>query len=461
MDIDLFFTASDSQASKYLIYIDEKICIEVNSNTNESNLFRKEFQIYIEKHENLNLFQIRLSSLSDKTLIYLCTIDNTKFQTFKLEQNLHITFEYFVNHLIKMLEDCRDGRLTIALKPFSDDSANLLIFEKGAFKDLLHISLPFKKAPISVILFYVNESYIKLKQNNITLSQEIYDANRRLREKDDENRLLNEGIAKLNEERRNREKYASNKMKECIKKYEEEIKRMNEIKENQKSEFEKRNAIFLSKIENQMKENCNLNDQLKLETAKSNDMREENNRLNSHNLNLQKELEEAKSIESNRFTTIQKTDHILSELRKHLHVIEDKNSKYEKQITELEAELSAEKNICQIKRDGLKMATEDICNANAIIRRQAKEILALKKKIELRTEVAIKQEQIIRSKNSSNESVEAKLQYIEDSIKENEIFERNTEEKINWVHHQTKLIEQKYQNKIENIYKKLYSIPNI
>lgn len=443
----LFIAMNSSKTEKYSIYTIAKICVEVQSDSNEVRL-GQEFQICIERHKTLHVFQIRIHSPNDRSLIYLCSIDHVKFHQMRSEQSLHISFEYFIDHLKKMLDECREGRLNIAMKLGNHEAGQLMIYEKGTFKDLVHISLPIERAPIEVILLYANESNENLKQQNNKLSRDVCEYEKNLREKKDQLHKANEELVKMQEDLRCQEKTYVSRLRDNTTRSEKEINQILESKELQRIDFEKKIAALHNQICDLMKENALVRDQFKMGVKKISELEANNKVLSTCKETLQEE-------KSNRMVTAKKTDLLLNELRKQLYAVEEKNLEYEKLITDLEAELSAEKKICQIKRDGLKMATEDICNANAIIRKQAKEIETLKTKIDLRTEVAIKQEGILREKTNSNDLIKFKLDEIEASLKENDGVSRVTEEKIDWICSQTKQIEEKYQNKIDEIYKKL------
>lgn len=460
MDYSLFIDPS-MKLSKHIIYSSENLLIEVKSNGNGTTIEQR-FNLVIEKHKTINLIQIRLNSVIDKTMIFLCSVDDARFEQFKIEQSLHVTFEYFVKHITRMLDDCRANKLHMLIVLGADglnDRGQLQFYEKGTFKNLIHISLPIERAPIEVILFYVNESYAKLQEQNRLLVQNNNGLSMELQQKADQLNATAAMVNQLKTELIDQEKMHASKLKEQMARREQEFKHVNDSKDFQKQEMEKQVSAFRARIDALVKENHTSKEQHRTETKVSAQLRSENKKLSECVNDLQIQLEQLKADQLTRKNATQKNDHIHQELRKQMQTLQEKIGFYEKQNSELMAELDAEKNICQIKRNGLKMATEDICNANTIIRKQAAEIVALREKIDWRTEVALKQEQVIREKGKVADSLTNLMQSLESSMKENAEQSKETENKLKWLNHQTDQLERKYEAKIEEIYHKIYALP--
>lgn len=98
--------------------------------------------------------------------------------------------------------------------------------------------------------------------------------------------------------------------------------------------------------------------------------------------------------------TLKNQEHIsamnLQDCRKEVNDIKEQLRKVEKSKSGIVAELEAEKNISQTKRQALEMATEEISKANEIIVKQSQELQKLKKTVAWRTEVALQQECAIK-----------------------------------------------------------------
>lgn len=127
---------------------------------------------------------MRVSEKNDQRKMYLTTIDSASFQELKQEQSLHVTFAGFIENLVHILQDCQQGKLEICLVqsnltnnhhntlrtneasncPLSPGSSGisalqeyqLQFVEIRPFKNLVHLSLPCRLAPLNVVLFYLN-----------------------------------------------------------------------------------------------------------------------------------------------------------------------------------------------------------------------------------------------------------------------------------------------------------------
>lgn len=459
MNVDTFFINCETKSLRYVIYCNENLPIELKCNENGHYLASAQrFQLLIERHKAMNLIQIRVINVNDKTTIFICTVDDIRFSQFKDEQSLHVSFEYFVKHLTQMLDECRDGRLHVSMTIGNDGIGQIQLYEKGTFKNLVHITLPIERASMDVILFYVNESYVKMIEQNTRYAQEINNMKFELNQTNEELKMTHENTKKLQHELSEQEKRHIQRLKENTYRLEQEFKSNEKTRELQRQELDKQIVAFKAHIDRLVKENTSLAEQLKAETKTTNLFKIENQKLNDLLKELQGKVKQIQSERSEKNIASQKIDHILSEQRKQLQSLQEKNENCEKQITELTAELEAERNICQIKRDGLKLATEDICNANAIIRKQAKEIAMLREKIDWRTEVALKQEEVIRKKGNATDKIQRQMESIEDSLKENCALKIETESKMKWLQEQTNLLEDKYQSRIDALYDKIMEI---
>ncbi|XP_031618562.1 spindle assembly abnormal protein 6 homolog [Contarinia nasturtii] len=439
-----FFIDPKMKASKYLVYKCDSLPIELLLTTDKMHANTHEhYNFCIEKHKTMNLIQIRLSSVRDNTSVFICTIDNTKFEHFKIEQSLYVTFESFVNHITEMVEKCRQKQMNVLLTMMNNgfEATNgqrfrLQFYEKGTLKNLEHISLPIESAPYE-------------KNNNLQLE---------LAQKDDQIDLLNGIINGLKHNLNEQEKALKDRCKEQLTRLEIEIKELNDAKNYQTQEFEKQINAFKVRNETLMKGNYTLNEQLQIEQKQTAKLRGDGKKALNTITSLNQQLDQLNAERLNQQNTVQKYDKTIADLRQQVNDLEQKIMTHKKQKQELLAELEAERNICQIKKDGLKMATEDICNANSIIRKQATEIDVLRKKVELRTEVALKQEQLIRDSSRGKENIGSIMEKIDEALKQNSEQTKDTENRIKSIRDRTNFIESKYRDRIDDLYDKLCTI---
>lgn len=135
--------------------------------------------------------------------------------------------------------------------------------------------------------------------------------------------------------------------------------------------------------------------------------------LRDENEKLRKETTAHKSQE-------RKNEHLLSELRKQLANQQEQLLLHDKEKNELQAELEAEKQITRTKRCALELATEEINKANSIIVRQAREMTALKQKVDWRTEVALQQERRVKELEENNSRLKQQIEVADEASKENQ-----------------------------------------
>lgn len=464
-----FFIDPKMKASKYLIYKCDNLPIEMVLNTDQIQTNSIEgYNICIEKHKTMNLIQIRLSSTHDNSSVFICTVDDAKFEQFKIEQSLFVTFEYFVKNITEMMEKCRQKKMHVILSMVNNNFqqvhtptlCQLQFYEKGTFKNLVHISLPIIPAPYEVILFHINQTYAHQQEENRILMQKNNNFQLELAQKSEQidrlNGLINGLKVNLNEQ----EKMFAERYKEQIARLEQDIREAHEAKNYQRQELEKQIAAFRTRVDGLIKENYALNEQLKNEIKQTAQLRSDGKKALTTIGDLNQQIEQLNEERLAHKNAALKSDHVQVELRKQIQDFEQKVYKLERNREEISAELEAERNICQIKKDALKIASEDICNANTIIRRQSQEIEALRKKVELRTEVALKQEQLLREAElgKSNENRNDMLEQVDAAIKRNAEENHDTEQKIKWIRDRTNLLENKYQQRIEQLYEKIQSI---
>lgn len=116
----------------------------------------------------------------------------------------------------------------------------------------------------------------------------------------------------------------------------------------------------------------------------------------------------------------------------------------EKQKSELEAELEAERNICQTKKNALQLTTDEIANANVMMSNMSKEIMKLKSKIELRTEIAMRQEKLIQEKEREYSELQETVKQIQQEHVKNRATAEEYAQTVRRIKETSDAIEEKY-----------------
>jgi spindle assembly abnormal protein 6 len=193
------------------------------------------------------------------------------------------------------------------------------------------------------------------------------------------------------------------------------------------------------------------NDRLAQDLRKIEGLKEENARLKSglskvkdDNEKLIQDLHSFQSRES-------KNESQIVDLKKQVMHMQDKVKFAEKQKSDLEAELEAERNICQTKKNALQMTTDEISNSNQMINNLNKEVLKLKSKVELRTEIAMRQEKLIQDKEKEISKLKDLINTIQTEHIKNRAANEEYAQTVKRLKDSLDTIEDKYRRKINEM----------
>ncbi|XP_023293177.2 spindle assembly abnormal protein 6 homolog [Lucilia cuprina] len=424
--------------------------------------------VYAEKLDFKGLIQLRLTEKCDQRKMYITTVDSTSFQELKQDQSLHVTFAGFIENLVHILQDCQAGKLEICLVQLQQDgrglSDNVLsagqmncnyqlqFVEMRPFKNLIHLCLPCRMAPLNVVLFYMNnildvlqKKCLNHEQTSQQLQHEIHNHIRRVDQLDAECLKLRENLV---ESTRNlNQKHAEEliQLQESLRKTAEQ--RQQDSERNRKTinalqlQIDKlvseKSAIQSEKVQ-ELKRNETLNEELSASKARISNLKEQNEKLHL-------EISALKNLE-------RKHEMHLQDTRKEITELKEKLKKYDKNKAELVAELEAEKKISQTKRQALEMATEEISKANQIIMKQNQELNKMKKTIGWRTEVALQQEQAIKQKDVALKEREEELVFLRATV---ESLRREIPRELDSMRKFANSLETKYTEQINSLKMKL------
>lgn len=388
--------------------------------------------------------------MGDQTDMLLCTIDSDIFERIKLEQSINVSYTGFIDYLLQILDGCRKEELHVAI--ISNNSQKFIqLYEKRPFKNLTHLYLPIKKADTTTILFHMNQTLSTLQTQLVAYKTQLETQQLDSNDKHATIDKLKQEIKQLRISMKEQENQIFNRNTEEVNQLHSEIKELQNEKETNERKMKLELRSQQDRIDTLTRDLFSTNERLEEEKRKQDLLKTEISRTKHYiteNHSLQSELEQLKLKEIRFESKISELQvlHNDSQLQAH---------KNEKRIEELLAQLEAEKRISKTKRDALELAGEEVTTANRIIRKQTGEIEKLKSKCDLRTELALKQEQVIQEKdkeidNLHNILVQLKKEFDQSKLKKEEVLEtiQNLQESAD-------CLEDKYKQKIRDVENKL------
>ncbi|XP_037707488.1 spindle assembly abnormal protein 6 homolog [Drosophila subpulchrella] len=383
-----------------------EMLVSFNGDMTRSN--KRACLLYAERMDFKELLQLRLTEKSDQRRMYITTVDSASFQELKQDQSLNVTFSGFLDNVVRMLKDCQSGKLELHLSGRDQNISSgrethdyhLQFVEIRSFKNLVHLSLPCRSAPLNTVLFYINKMLDASQKKQFMLEQSIQQMqveinSQRLHTErlGTENKNLREAIAENT--RMLEEKHAAE-----IQQYQDKLAKVNEQRGN---ELE-RNRRAISGLQAQMEkaslEKADLKSAQEQSEQRCQTLGEELSCCKSRVCTLKEQNDKLQGELANARKQERKLEYKIEDLKQHTVELQEHIQKGNKEKANLAAELEAEKKILHTKRQALEMASEEISKANQIILKQSQELLNHKKTIAWRTEVALQQEKAVQAKDS-------------------------------------------------------------
>ncbi|XP_017008783.2 spindle assembly abnormal protein 6 homolog [Drosophila takahashii] len=360
--------------------------------------------LYAERMDFKELLQLRLAEKSDQRRMYITTVDSASFQELKQDQSLNVTFSGFMDNVVRMLKDCQSGKLELHLSGRDQNSSasdyHLQFVEIRSFKNLVHLSLPCRSAPLNTVLFYINRmldaSHKKqfMLEQNIQQMQVEMNAQRSHTEKlGSENMQLREAIdqnTRILEEKHSAE----------IQQYHEKLAKANEQRSNELERNRRAISNLQAQLDKASLEKGDLKSAQEQAEKRCQTLAEELSCCKSRVCTLKEQNDKLQGELANGRKQERKLEYKIEDLKQHTAELQEHIQKGNKEKANISAELEAEKKILHTKRQALEMASEEISKANQIILKQSQELLNHKKTIAWRTEVALQQEKAVQAKES-------------------------------------------------------------
>uniref|UniRef100_A0A182RKU4 SAS-6_N domain-containing protein n=2 Tax=Anopheles funestus TaxID=62324 RepID=A0A182RKU4_ANOFN len=418
----------------------------------ESVAMRKQqmFYILVEQIDLQNLIQIRMTQVNDHSRMFISTIDNASYEQIRTEQSLHVTFQGFVDHLIKILDSCKREELHLALVT-ENNSHMLQIFEKSSFKNLTHLLLAMENASTETVLFHINQSLQMLQEQTSAYSLQVQKYQTEMSSKNDTISKMQEEMISLNGKIREQENLIFNRNTEEVNRLHQTIKNLNECKDAEEKRLKSILHSMQEKIDQLTQETYERTERMVQETKRFEIIREDNVKLRGQNAQIKEELERLQASVSSQQSRESRSEITVAELKRQLSEMQSKLKIAQKQRSELEAELEAEKNICHTKKHALQLTTDELANASSVINKLNKENVKLQSKIDLRTEIAMRQEKMLLEKEKQTMELSNTLVAIQQEHVKNKSCNEEYAETVRRLKETTDLIEEKYRKKINDM----------
>ncbi|XP_050069762.1 spindle assembly abnormal protein 6 homolog [Anopheles maculipalpis] len=418
------------------------------------------FYTIVEQIDLQNLIQIRMTQVNDHSKMFISTIDNAAYEQIRTEQSLHVTFQGFVDHLIKILDNCKREELHLAL--VAESNCHMLqIFEKSSFKNLTHLFLTMENASSETVLFHINQSLQILQEQASAYASQAQKYQLEMNSKNDIIGRLKDEIVSLNGKIMEQENLIFNRNTEEVSRLHQTIKNLNESKDAEEKRLKSIMHSMQEKIDNLTKETYDRTERMVQETKRFETIREENIKLRAQNAQIKVELDRLQASIASQQSRESRSESTVAELKHQLGEIQSKLKIAQKQRSELEAELEAEKNICHTKKHALQLTTDELANASAVINNLNKENVKLQSKIDLRTEIAMRQEKLLLDKEKQLVELSNTVAAIQQEHMKNRSSNEEYAETIKRIKETTDLIEEKYRKKINDMILKLTNNQNV
>ncbi|XP_053670495.1 spindle assembly abnormal protein 6 homolog [Anopheles nili] len=418
------------------------------------------FNVIVEQIDLQNLIQIRITQVNDHAKMYISTIDHTAYEQIRAEQSLHVTFQGFVDHLIKILDDCKRDELHLALIT-SNSTHTLQIFEKSSFKNLTHLFLSMANALTETVLFHINETLQILQEQNFSYSSQVQQFQFDVTSKNDAISKLKGEIVSLNGKIMEQEHLIFSRNNEEMNRLHQTIKNLTESKGMEEKRLKTIITSMQEKIDQLTQETFDRTERMVQETKRFESIREDNILLRTQHAQLKEELERLKTEISSQHKRESKAEMATSELKHQLIEMQSKIKIIEKRRSELEAELDAERGICQTKKNALQLTTDELDNASTVINNLNKENMKLKSKIDLRTEIALRQEKMLHEKDKQLSELNGIVAALQQEHIKNKASNAEYAETVNRIKETTDIIEEKYRKKINDMILKITGSQNV
>lgn len=322
----------------------------------------------------------------------------------------------------------------------SASSHTLQFFERRSFRNLVHLALPIEPATERFVLHHTLHTLAVARQQLDAGAAQLQRVQLELGQRDAQCADLRSELAaqsgRLHAEQQRQLAHHA----ERAQRLESDLQHALEAR----AADDRKHRLAVQTLQNALdaktREEHATAERLAADAKRSTEMRAELQSLRQQLRTGQEEAERARVEGTAQRTHVGRLEQQLAEARGAESRARDAVLAHEKQRSEMQAEVEAERQIARTKRMALELAAEEISRANGIIVRQAKELGTVTRKCEWRTEVALKQEQRMKVLEEELDALRSRLRRSADAEKEN----ANVSGELKELREQTDSINRKY-----------------
>lgn len=400
---------------------------------------------------------VRLTDECDPFFLYSLILTDSDFQSLKNQQDLLVDFSAFPQKFIDLLELCQKEehneipRFLLNLTLSNQSSLDLTpahfdIVETNPFKHLIHLSLKLFPASDNDIKKYLGTCLKTLKEERDRLETRLRtveaDLQQRLIHTQELLTLRDNEIEKIKTEFKFNLTSKENKYSEELSIERRKLMKLHEEAElkweNQRKELEQNYQLKIHKLENQIdyldSSNKELQEKVYKNDASNHELRKRVNNLQddlhqSHQklLNLSKENTALDSKYQEQSKMLNHFTSKLSLCEQELKSSEENVKKLQEQLINIQEEKrkleeNCDKKQFQISKQSasIKTLSEDLIKGNEIIRKLQAEMHNNHAKLKLRSQISMKQEEVLAEKEDEIKRLKDELNVIKDNLKEKE-----------------------------------------
>ncbi|KAF4517778.1 hypothetical protein B566_EDAN002983 [Ephemera danica] len=407
------------------------------------------------------VLNLQLTDDEDPYFLFSLLVTEEDFKSLKLEQGLLVDFDHFPSQLVRLLEECIpdrerfSSRFTLILNEDAGEHSlprkhtSLQFVETNEFKHLCHLSLRILPGSDTEIKKHMSQKISQLKEELHSTSNRLEQRSEMLKVAQEKLEAkhyeLEENRVRVGEERSNLERRVlqeAAEAREALSKAHLEWQRRLEKERQDLEESKSRETKCLEEQLTELKmRNQLLSEKLMHTESSVRDLAKHADSAEKELKAAQKEISTLRKQNSQIDIDYHEKEKAVNNLRTKLAVLEqemkDKNlliNKHQEllqvaneQKMQLEDAMAGKEAALNKKQQAQKNLSDDLAKANEIIAKQFGDLQTLKSKLQLRSEIALKVENVLASREKECDELKSKISALECKISELENAHKETQ----------------------------------